>query len=104
MIFNWLPQMPFTDNHQLDLDWLISKYKQLENDEATIQESLEGAEAARDEAEASAASAEEYKNDVLEWLETPANMRPYINETVLAYIDQNGFGLDTNEAGLLTMT
>ena len=57
MLFNWLPQMPFTDNHQLDLDWVISKYKQLEDDEATIQESLEGAEAAKEDAEAAATDA-----------------------------------------------
>ena len=49
--------MPFADFHQLNLDWLISKYKKLEDDEATIQESLEGAEAAKEEAEASAAAA-----------------------------------------------
>lgn len=27
-IFNWLPQMPFTDMHQLDLDWIIKTVKE----------------------------------------------------------------------------
>lgn len=102
---------PYTDFHELNLDWIISKLKDLKDaiDEAAASAkdannsaaaAASSAEAAAGSADAAANSAEDAANAVDDWL---SNHTEIIGDAVNDFLTENGSGLIITNSGLLSI-